>query len=986
MSFLVLTFLFLWSFLPLKAQTTSTMFGEVRQGDGDPLPGVLIRAESTGLIGQRIAVSDANGHFVFVQLPPGSYELTATLAGMQTLVHTVEVSLNQVARPILRMSPQEIEESLKVVGSEMPVLDTLAITANYDNDLVDRLPVDRDQAGTALLAPGVTDLGPGGNVQISGAPSFENLYLVDGGVANFDNIKGEPTQIVIEDAIQETTVLTGSISAEFGQFAGGLVNTITKSGSNTFEGSLRFSFFNEAWREENAVEERTNLELEDDLSNLGSLTLGGPIIKDRLWFFVAARRERDGSNTLTRDPRPLTNEQARELMLPPDQRAPSPQSIATDREDDRFEIKLSSQIAPGHDFVASYLSREQNDINVAVDALHISAIPPLEQEDESLLSLNYRGRLNDLFSVELWYTDKQAELRDWFPEVGPGEDLRIDYTPIQDINGSQGAYQAPFTTGPIPEERDNRTFKIKFTYLWHTENIGLHQLTAGYQDYRDTRLSNNQATASGWSLTAATRFDEDGNPIPIFFRANPVVGLTRISFLPIEQESQGSDFIVQSAFINDEWFLGDSLRFNIGVRYDRNDATAQDGSPVADDDRFSPRLAVRYHPGGKRDHTLSAGFARYNARLADVAGSASLAGRASFISWVYDGPRTESIAEVFQWFDENIGDPLSPEALAQAAIVRRQDADDPTIVIADDLTSPIADEWTLGYARSWGQRGHLKFDYVFRDYQDYYATFINLDTGTNEAGTADRQVIDNDPGFYKREYHAVQVQGQWQFSRSGYLGGSYTWSQTYGNSTPENRDTGSASLNALTIYPEFNSFDQRAPNAYLPEDLRHNLKAWLSYSWELDFGLFNTTLFQTYRSGLPYGAFTDNVLANGDFGFPPNPGYINPPFFTRYFFDNIGTHRTDSLLQTDVALNLEIPLQRIEFFLRFDILNLFNGDATHFTSGLETNTEFRKPWNVLTDTPNRGEHWEYARDFGEARGPESLQSTREFRFDVGLRF
>src|SRR5205814_1435450 len=81
---------------------------------------------------------------------------------------------------------------------------------------------------------------------ISGAMSYDNLYLVNGAVVN-ENLRGQTHQLYIEDAIQETTVLTGGISAEFGRFTGGVVSSITKSGGNEFSGSVRDSLDNPKW-------------------------------------------------------------------------------------------------------------------------------------------------------------------------------------------------------------------------------------------------------------------------------------------------------------------------------------------------------------------------------------------------------------------------------------------------------------------------------------------------------------------------------------------------------------------------------------------------------------------------------------------------------------------------------------------------------------------------------------------------------------------
>src|SRR5207247_4672123 len=131
---------------------------------------------------------------------------------------------------------------------------------------------------------------------ISGALSFESQYLVNGVVVN-ENLRGQALNLFIEDAVQETKVSTGAISAEYGRFGGGVVNMITKSGGNSFSGSLRTTFNNDAWRS------LTPFPTDQTVNKIAPVyegTLGGPIKRDRIWFFGAGRSpEPETSQTLS---------------------------------------------------------------------------------------------------------------------------------------------------------------------------------------------------------------------------------------------------------------------------------------------------------------------------------------------------------------------------------------------------------------------------------------------------------------------------------------------------------------------------------------------------------------------------------------------------------------------------------------------------------------------------------------------------------------
>jgi outer membrane receptor protein involved in Fe transport len=119
--------------------------------------------------------------------------------------------------------------------------------ANYKAAEIDALPTPRTLSGIAELAPGLTDNTPNaGQVTIAGGFAYDNVFLVDGVDVN-DNLFGDPDNLFIEDAIEETQVLTSGISAEYGRFTGGVVNAITKKGGDIFSGSFRVNLTNPAW-------------------------------------------------------------------------------------------------------------------------------------------------------------------------------------------------------------------------------------------------------------------------------------------------------------------------------------------------------------------------------------------------------------------------------------------------------------------------------------------------------------------------------------------------------------------------------------------------------------------------------------------------------------------------------------------------------------------------------------------------------------------
>src|SRR4029450_3288730 len=123
-----------------------------------------------------------------------------------------------------------------------------------------------------------------GQVTISGGFAYDNVFMINGVDVN-DNLFGSAQPVFIEDAIEQTSVLTSGISAEYGRFTGGVINMITKSGGNPVSRSFRANFSNDSWTVETPREKDAGIERPDKLNDNYEGTFGGPIVHDRLWFF-----------------------------------------------------------------------------------------------------------------------------------------------------------------------------------------------------------------------------------------------------------------------------------------------------------------------------------------------------------------------------------------------------------------------------------------------------------------------------------------------------------------------------------------------------------------------------------------------------------------------------------------------------------------------------------------------------------------------------
>ena len=247
----------------------------------------------------------------------------------------------------MTLGPAQVTEEVTVVARSADTLtNTSQIATNFSQDLIATLPTSRDLNSILLMAPGVHPTGPAGAFSFGGSVSFENLFLLNGVSIN-ENIRGQAFDTAIEDAIQETTVANGGVSAEFGRFSGGVVNIITKSGGNQFSGSLRNSLNNDKWRtltpfESDRLTTTPEPRIDKTWCRPTNTRSVGPILRDRLWFFTSGRlRDESQGRTLigTQVPYTFTEEQR------------------------RYEIKGTYSMTPKHRFQVNYNRHDRDQVN-----------------------------------------------------------------------------------------------------------------------------------------------------------------------------------------------------------------------------------------------------------------------------------------------------------------------------------------------------------------------------------------------------------------------------------------------------------------------------------------------------------------------------------------------------------------------------------------------------------------------------------------------
>lgn len=946
---------------------TTRLSGRVTDADGAGIPGVTVEVRSPALQGTRTTQTDVNGDYVVPSLPPGEYTMTYTIDGFEVQTRSERLAASQSRQVDVNMSVAAITETIEVTGESVSVIsqDT-SVATTLSQDVLEELPGLRTQLAAVALAAGTAATGPNGGVTISGSQSWENNFMINGVTVN-DNLRGQPNNLFIEDAIEETTTSTAGISAEFGRFAGGVVNTVTKSGGNDFHGSFRDNLTNQDWNSKNDF----SPEPEDKVRSVYEGTLGGRIVRDKLWFFLAGRDlETDAVATtqILNIPYSATNEQQ------------------------RYEGKLTFSPTANHRLTGSYIDISQEQLTghgglvgylVDLSGLHTRSLP------NTLLAANYSGVLTSNFFVEAQYSERSFE----FEPAGGTDPSLAGGTPIFDFSNVV-IYNEPLFCGICSDggdTRENRNYLAKANYFLSTEGFGSHDLVAGYDSFDDIRTSNNYQSPTNF-IFGADGSHFVGNSVFPIIQSQADGGGAYLAYYPILSTSLGTSFKTNSLFVNDRWRLSDNLSFNLGVRYDKNDGEDAAGTTISKDDAVSPRLGVNWNPDGVGQWLVNASYGRYVGAISNtIANSGSSAGTPATIQWSYFGPSInldganltseQALAIVFDWFN-------SVGGINNTDLLQFVNIPGGGLVVGQDLNSTYADELSAGVVRSLGSKGSIRADLVYREFGNFFVTKRDTETGKvrNANGNlVDLGIIVNDDSSLERTYIGLQTSFNYRPTDSLTIGGGYTLSKSEGNFEGETAGSGPVT-SILESYPEYKEARWTAPKGDLLIDQRHKLSLFAIWeAYRSDRQRVAVSARQLFNSGFAYSA----IGPVGTRAFVTNPGYISPPSSVNYFFSDRGAFKTDDITNTALGLNYSFFLGDVELFAQGDVTNLFNEDGViNVNQAVLTsrNDPSLAPFNPFTQTPVEGVHWRKGPNFGKALSVNDIQAARTFTLSLGVRF
>ena len=560
------------------AQTTGEIRGTVTDAHGAGLPGATVDVSSPSLQGSRSTVSGAGGAFQLPALAPGTYKVTVSLAGFAKAEQQTQVRLDATASVAVTLQVVAAEQI--VVTGEAPVVDVSTTTggSNYTSSVIDRLPVGRNYTDIVRSNPGVTEdradrQGRSAALTVYGSTSAENSFIVDG-VDTTNVIRGLQGKVINNEFIQEVEVKTDSYRAEYGNATGGIINVITKSGGNTFSGSV-FGRYNSASLRSNEV-----FTANDSDTFTGTLTpseekwdyglnLGGFLLKDRLWFFGAYNRITDN-----------------ERISPP-RGVVAGTEFPLNSEANLWSGKLTWNIVTGATLVGTAFA----DPGTQDGAIRTpnSLDPGSYLGHRDIGGTDYGARANALIGSFGLLTLQGSRHQDRFELTGTDAGDAIQFTdetvpppfPVTGGLGRINGYQdfnkshRDQYVGDFVAYLQNHEVKVGGAYIQRTTEA-IDQFSGGQQ--------------------VAKRIDEDSSTIyyaHTFFGSRLGGGeAVPVPFNDVHLHS--NDY---SAFVQDSWKARPNLTIDAGLRFDRTDVKGFDGKVVSRlTNEWQPRLGVIWDP------------------------------------------------------------------------------------------------------------------------------------------------------------------------------------------------------------------------------------------------------------------------------------------------------------------------------------------------------------------------------------------------------
>lgn len=789
--------------------TKGTVKGTAVDEGGLPVPGVLITITAPELMGNRQAMTDGEGRYLFVELPPGTYQLVAQAEAFSTVRKTgLSVNIGRTLNIPVTMILSDAAEEI-VIEQKQAAVDTEAGNRGtvLTKDFLDRIPTGRSYQEAVQMAAGVTG---GSNPNVGGASYNENTYMLDG-VNITDPVTGTFSLNFNFDAIEQIEVITSAFDPEYGINLGGAINVVTQTGTNTFEASIGVYHENGTWSPRQDWRWGADGQFLN-YSDFGTIAerwqvgarISGPIIRDKAWFIAAYQysrsryaylgvplpRDFDGHYVLAKLTwQPTTDHRFTVLTQT------NPTTI-----DNLYGSRFIKPEAQGRQAQGGFVTSVQWDWFISPQAF---------LETKTLVQKSYL----EGYGVPCTHNEKLG-----YNSCEPDEfENTIDFVTPGRL-GVNNAYDSGNEISYDFDDRWNLQLQSKFSLL-QLDFLGSHDVKTGLD-----------GSIYIWDRT----FGRAGNLV--------YSDLNQISYDPDTlrnyywNEFSGPFRFSTTAetlglFIQDVWKPIDNLTFRYGTRYDRQVFRNDVGEPIVNTGLWGPRIVVNWDPWADGKTKLKAAYGRFNdqSRLA-VASYLNASGMGSklFLGEYFAGNglgHTNGTDEAYTY---------NPIQNFNTAL--------------DGITAPRADVFEVGAEREVVQNlnvslyftgKYTKNLYAFDELNYIYSEDAYSVLGTND-GTRNYYNRLRTPDIARRNYYRTDLSFRKLPANRWSAMGTYSFTRSIG--TVQNAPSG-----FLTVAPQVEYYENRL----LGTDILHDIT--ISGYWDIPNDPWTTQLGTTFlmESGYP---------------------------------------------------------------------------------------------------------------------------------------
>ncbi len=650
-----------------ESAVSGNIGGVVLDSTGAVVPGATLTL--TGQAGQRSAQTNDQGQFTFSQLAPGSYAIKVERQGFKAAdVKGIEVAINRTSSVRISLVPGSSGETVNVSAEALTVDTTsTAVGTNLSDNFYSSVPVQRNVAGLFYAAPGVADGGGTGaaNPSISGGSGLENLYVADGvditdtsfgGLGTYNRNFGSVGTGINLSFIKEVQVKTGGYEPQYGKSTGGIVQIVTKSGSNQYHGAIAGYFGPQQLEAQRAQPDDTHrLNVFGYRYHQGSYDasgeLGGyvPGFKDRLFFFGSINPTWNFNYDQAGRPFALYNQGILTLRT----NSFNYSAKGTLRLSDAHQVEASIFGDPSHTNTSAnrpvqFLNEENNSGFSKLDFgsrsfvtryngtfspswLFNASFSWMHNKFDETYPNTYQGLPNYQISSQLEAAGLPGMRGNYIMQgVGFAENTESNNYGF-DINTSKvvrAAGEHTFSIGYKMEKPEYNPFKLRSGGLSAIPatnmlggSYGADQVAGQMTDYQfQLRLATdpiyanysgnpvlaplvgNACTLCPYMVVPGIQGPGPGGAVHVYLRNN------RGEFGPHSIHTTG---LYHAAFVNDAWTINKYVTLNAGLRWEQQTLNG-DTASYTFTDNWSPRFGVSIDPIGDRKTKIYANFGRYN--------------------------------------------------------------------------------------------------------------------------------------------------------------------------------------------------------------------------------------------------------------------------------------------------------------------------------------------------------------------------------------